>query len=119
MSHSEGADEGHGGHGSKKVDMSFDPAERAGLTTDAAEEAIKIHGYNELPEVTISIWWVLFIQFTGTMPYMLELAAIIALAVEDFEDFGIIAAMLICNGLLGFQEQLKAAESLVSKMFNL
>lgn len=47
------------------------------------------------------------------MPYMLELAAIISLAVEDYADFGIIAAMLICNGVLGFEEQRKAAESLV------
>lgn len=110
-----GEDEGgHGGHSTSKLDLSVDPVERAGLTTEQAEAAVLEHGYNELPEITISIWWVLFVQFTGTMPYMLELAAIIAIAVQDFADFGIIAAMLICNGLLGFQEQLKAAESLVS-----
>jgi magnesium-transporting ATPase (P-type) len=49
------------------------------------------------------------------MPYMLELAAIISLAVQDYADFGIIIAMLICNGVLGFEEQRKAAESLVSE----
>jgi magnesium-transporting ATPase (P-type) len=92
----------------------FDESERIGLTTEQAEELYKQWGYNELPEITVSLWYILFIQFTGTMPYMLELACIIAIAVQDFPDFGIILAMLLANGFLGFHEQLKAAESLVS-----
>lgn len=91
--------------------------ERVGLTTEQAEELLQVHGFNELPEVTVSLWWVFFLQFTGTMPYMLELACIIALAVQDYPDFGIIFGMLIANGVLGFHEQLKAAESLVSSPF--
>jgi H+-transporting ATPase len=51
-------------------------------------------------------------QFTGTMPYMLELACILSLAVSDWVDFAIIAAMILCNGYLGFHEELKAKESL-------
>lgn len=43
---------------------------------------------------------------------MLELAAILALAVQDYIDFAIIAAILICNGYLGFHEELKAKASL-------
>ena len=86
---------------------------RAGLTTEQVQELYEKWGYNELPEIQISLWYMLLMQFTGTMPYMLELAAIIAIAVMDFEDFGIILAMLLCNGFLGFHEQLKAAESLV------
>eukprot|EP01032_Pedospumella_encystans_P012369 gene12369-14317_t len=96
----------------KYTPAEFDESERIGLTTDQAEELYKQWGYNELPEVTVSLWWVLFVQFTGTMPYMLELAAIIAIAVQDYTDFAIILAMLLANGFLGFHEQLKAAESL-------
>ena len=91
----------------------FDESERIGLTTDQAEELYKQWGYNELPEVSVSLYYIFFVQFTGTMPYMLELACIIALAVQDYPDFGIILAMLLANGFLGFHEQLKAAESLV------
>ena len=43
---------------------------------------------------------------------MLELAAILAIAVQDYIDFAIIAAILICNGYLGFHEELKAKASL-------
>ena len=89
--------------------------ERVGLTSQRAEELVKEFGYNELPVIEISLWYLLFLQFTGTMPYMLELACVIALACEDFADFAIILAMLCANGFLGFYEQLKAAESLVSE----
>ena len=88
------------------LDLSFDPLERIGLTNSQAEELYKKWGYNELPEVTISVFYVLFLQFTGTMPYMLELAAIISIAVLDFADFAIIVAMLLCNAFLGFHEQM-------------
>ena len=46
------------------------------------------------------------------MPYMLEIAAILALAVQDWIDFAIIAAILLCNGYLGFHEELKSKASL-------
>lgn len=99
------------GHGNK-VDLSFNPEERNGLTTEQVEELTAKWGYNELPEVKVSLWWLLFVQFTGTMPYMLELACLVAIAVQDYVDFAIILSMLLANGFLGFHEQLKAAESL-------
>lgn len=106
---------GGGGHGhGAKLDLSFDAEERCGLTSEKVEELYKIHGYNELPEIKVSLWWLFFLQFTGTMPYMLELACVISIAVLDYPDFGIILGMLLANGFLSFHEQLKAAESLVS-----
>lgn len=102
--------------GKAKVDLSFNPEERGGLGSDEVEELYKQWGYNELPEVQVSLYWLLFVQFTGTMPYMLELACIVAIAVQDYADFAIILAMLLANGFLGFHEQLKAAESLVTTL---
>lgn len=102
----------HGGHGGAPIDYTVDPKEREGLTTEQAEEAYKQWGFNELPVIEIPLWWVFLEQYMGTMPYMLELAIIIAGAVEDWIDFGIIIAMLVCNGTLGFVEELKAAAAL-------
>eukprot|EP01035_Chromulina_nebulosa_P028324 gene28324-37379_t len=96
----------------KEYDITVDLAERIGLTTERAEELYREWGYNELPEITISLWKVFFLQFTGTMPYMLELAALIAIVVVDYADFIIIVGMLCCNAVLGFHEQMKAADSL-------
>ena len=60
----------------------------------------------------ISLWWVFFVQFTGLMPYVLEICCILALACQDWIDFAIIASIVICNAYLGFMEELKAKKSL-------
>jgi magnesium-transporting ATPase (P-type) len=83
-----------------------------GLTTPEVEALYEKWGYNELPSVVVPLWYIFLMQFTGTMPYMLELACILSLAVSDWVDFAIIAAMILCNGYLGFHEELKAKESL-------
>jgi H+-transporting ATPase len=88
--------------------------ERRGLSTAEAEKLYETIGFNELPHVEVSLFWLFFSQFTGIMPFMLEIACILALAVQSFIDFAIISAMLICNGVLGFHEELKAKQSLVS-----
>ena len=100
------------GHEMRASQSQSPPYDRAGLTTNQFEAALAKCGYNELPTIEISLWWVLFRQFTGTMPYMLELACLISIIVADYLDFGIILTMLLCNGLLGFYEELKAAASL-------
>jgi H+-transporting ATPase len=42
------------------------------------------------------------------MPFMIEVAAILAGAVEDWEDFAIILALLLVNATIGFAEEWKA-----------
>lgn len=42
------------------------------------------------------------------MPLMLGLACALAATVEDWEDFGIIGAMLLLNATIGFVEERKA-----------
>ena len=71
--------------------------ERAGLTTDEVDKLYEKWGFNELPVVEIPLWKVFLMQYTGTMPYMLELAIIISAAVQDWPDFGIIIAMVSKN----------------------
>jgi len=82
------------------------------LTSQQAQALIDQWGYNELPRIEIPLWWIFVRQFIGTMPIMLELACLLAAIVRDWLDFGIILLMLLCNGCLGFFEELKAAASL-------
>ena len=56
----------------------------SGLTNAEAEELYLTFGFNELPHIEVSLYYIFFIQFTGLMPYMLELACILALAVQDW-----------------------------------
>ena len=95
------------------VAQTADPLkERQGLTSAEVAVLVEQWGYNELEVLNIPLWKVLCYQFMGTMPYMLELSCILALIVQDFLDFAIILTILLCNGFLGFHEELKAAESL-------
>ena len=48
----------------------------------------------------------------GFLPFIIELAAIISIAVQDYIDFAIICGMLIINACLGFHEEYKAKKSL-------
>jgi len=85
------------GVASRKIDLPIENLkenEREGITNAKAEELYLIHGYNALPVIEIPLWYVFIQQFMGTMPYMLELAIIIAAAVQDWIDLGIILAMV-------------------------
>lgn len=98
----------HGGGGGKELT----PDVKKGLSVTEVEQQRNVWGWNELPHIEVPLWWVLMTQFMGTMPYMLELSCILALAVEDWVDFAIIFAMVGVNGYLGFHEELKAKQSL-------
>lgn len=88
--------------------------ERQGLSHEQAAAIREKNGgkFNELDVQTISLCQMALLQFTGTMPYMLEICIIIALSVGDYKDMGIILLMLCANAGLGFKEQLEAAHAL-------
>lgn len=84
----------------------------SGLTDAEYAVALEKYGKNEIP-VTETPLYVLFLrQFVGFLPVLIEVAAIVSLAVEDFVDFGIIIAMLSVNACLGFREEYHAKKSL-------
>jgi len=58
-------------------------------------------------------WYrMLFKQFVGMMPFMLEIAALLSGITKDWSMFAIILFMLVVNGLIGFYEERKAQQSL-------
>lgn len=83
-----------------------------GLTIEQVQDIRVEAGFNELPTVEISLWKMFFLQFTGTMPYMLWTCIAITIYTSDWLDMGIILGMLVINGALGFKEQLEAAHEL-------
>ena len=82
-----------------------DEKTRLGLTDEQADEQRQKWGWNALEEVKISKLWLFIVQFTGTMPYMLWIAAFISACTQDWADMAILLTMLLCNGVLGYREE--------------
>lgn len=87
---------------------------RSGLSSAEAEKLYQEVGYNELDYVSISAIQLFLLQFTGMMPFILEAACILSLAIQSYIDFAVIFAILLSNSILGFHEEIKAKISLVS-----
>ncbi|KAH8070314.1 hypothetical protein JL721_5077 [Aureococcus anophagefferens] len=69
-----------------------------------------------LCDITRVVRWytILLKQFTSSMAIMIELALILAAAVEEWEDFAIIASLLAINAAIGFYEEWEAMKKVDS-----
>ena len=83
-----------------------------GLTSAQVEKSRELNGNNEIPKHFTPTYMLFLRQFVGFLPILIEVAAILSLALKDWPDFGIIAAMLLINGLLGFREEYHAKMAL-------
>lgn len=87
----------------KQLDTTID-----GLTTLQAQERSQKYGPNAIEEHKISPFKKFFTYFWGPIPWMIEIAAILSLIVQDFADFGIILVLLMVNSIIGFYQEFKA-----------
>ena len=85
-----------------------------GLDSTEALKRLRSDGPNALEEQKKSQWAALGGFFWGPIPWMIEAAAMMALAVRDFGDFAIITALLIFNAVLGFWEEHEASNALAA-----
>jgi len=83
-----------------------------GLTSEQVAEALAKFGPNEIPAHSTPLYMIFVMQFAGFLPFLIEVAALVSLAVQDYTDFGIIAGILLINGALGFREEYHAKKSL-------
>jgi H+-transporting ATPase len=83
-----------------------------GLTEQQIEELRNNYGWNEIPAPSTPLYKLFLHQFTGFLAVLIEIAALISLAVQDYTDFGIICGILLVNGCLGFREEYHAKKSL-------
>lgn len=109
-----------------------------GLTDSQVTASKEIFGMNEILIPETPLWKLFAHQFTGFLvrhvilcsliiahdeprtytirilyqPFLIELAALISLSVQDWVDFGIILGMLFVNACLAFREEYHAKKSL-------
>jgi H+-transporting ATPase len=90
------------------------PASPDGLSADEAARRLARHGYNELPEREANPLVAFLSYFWGPIPWMIEVAALLSAVVRHWADFGIILALLLMNGLVGFWEEFQAAGAIAA-----
>lgn len=84
-----------------------------GLTSDEANKRLKQRGLNELPvEKPMSWFFVLLNQFKSPLLFILIIAAVICLALQEFIDMGIILAAVFVNTVVGFIQEYKANKAI-------
>ena len=87
---------------------------RGGLSTDEAKTRLETYGPNAIEAKEQSLLQKLLGYFWGPIPWMIEAAAILSLAVQHWTDFAIIMVLLIYNAGIGFWQERKAANALAA-----
>ncbi len=83
-----------------------------GLTSAEVRNRLTQFGPNALEEKKVNPILKFLGYFWGPIPWMIEIAAILSAVVQRWDDFIIIMALLIFNGVIGFWQEFKAANAL-------
>jgi H+-transporting ATPase len=80
----------------------------SGLSTSEAVARLQQYGPNEILEKKINPLIKFLGYFWGTIPWMIEAAAILSAILSRWDDFAIIFLLLLMNGVVGFWQEHKA-----------
>ncbi len=76
-----------------------------------AEARLALYGKNAIEEKKKNPILQFLRYFWGPIPWMIEIAAILSLVVEDMADFTIIMILLLFNSVIGFWEEFQAGNA--------
>lgn len=85
-----------------------------GLSVSEAKARLDKYGPNAIEAKEESRWKKLLGYFWGPIPWMIEAAALISLARQDWPDFFVITGLLLYNAAVGFWQDNKAANALAA-----
>ena len=83
-----------------------------GLTIEEAKKRLVKYGPNRLAEEEkISRIKILIHQFTSPLIYILLIAGLVTILLQEYIDSGVIFAVVVLNALIGFIQEFKAEKS--------
>jgi H+-transporting ATPase len=84
----------------------------SGLSSSEVEARIQQYGPNEIIEKKVNPIIKFLSYFWGTIPWMIEAAAILSAILSRWDDFVIIFLLLLMNGVVGFWQEHKADKAI-------
>ncbi|KAI2466457.1 plasma-membrane proton-e [Annulohypoxylon bovei var. microspora] len=85
-----------------------------GLTAAQVEERRRRFGWNELMAEKENMFAKILSYFQGPILYVMEIAALLAVGLGDWIDFGVIIGILCLNAFVGFYQEKQAADVVAS-----
>jgi H+-transporting ATPase len=86
--------------------------EEYGLSAAEAERRLLQFGPNEIPERKTRPLRKFLSYFWGPIPWMIEVAAVLSVIIQHYEDFAVIFTLLIVNAVVGFWQERKAENAI-------
>jgi H+-transporting ATPase len=85
---------------------------KSGLSDEEAGKRLEEYGENAIEEKKLNPVVEFLSHFWGPIPWMIEAAAILAGSVHRWQEFGIIVALLLVNGLVSYWHESKANQAI-------
>ncbi len=89
-------------------DTPFEIYVKMGLSSEEVARKIEKYGLNEFPEKKVNSFRKFLGYFWGPIPWMIEIASILSVIIQHYDDFAIIFTLLIVNAVVGFWQERKA-----------
>src|SRR5579864_719985 len=87
---------------------------QSGLTADEAHQRLEKFGANAMPDTSVHPLRMAIEKFWAPVPWMLEAAVILELALGKYVEAAIIAALLVFNAALGLLQESRAQATLAA-----
>jgi len=85
-----------------------------GLSNDEASARLEKFGPNEMPDTAPSPWRSALAKFWAPVPWMLEAAVALQVALHEYVEAAVIAGLLLFNAALGFLQEGRAQATLAA-----
>lgn len=79
-----------------------------GLSASEADARLRQYGYNEIKEIKENPLLKFLSYFWGPIPWMIEAAAVLSAIIRHWDDFVVIAVLLVINAAVAFWQEHKA-----------
>jgi magnesium-transporting ATPase (P-type) len=86
-----------------------------GLSSKEVTERLKQYGLNEIETRQGHSWWqIVMHQFRDPLIYILIVAALVTLILQDYVDSGVIIAVVIVNAVIGYIQESRAQKAILA-----